>query len=112
MLSPPPVCSLFYPPSHVTVSTYDDDVAMRIERQRLTLNNHRRRVQQSSTFQSAHMNPAELDDLCTQLTSKAKCNGKGAVIDEKEVNRILGPKPSGAAEGKGMFGNFVTGLEP
>ena len=32
-----------------------------------------------------------MDDLCSQLKSKAKCSGKGAVIDQAEVDRILGP---------------------
>lgn len=32
-----------------------------------------------------------MENLCEQLKSKAKCSGKGAVIDEKEVDKILGP---------------------
>ena len=32
-----------------------------------------------------------MDDLCSQLKAKAKCSGKGAVIDGKEVDKILGP---------------------
>ena len=32
-----------------------------------------------------------MDDLCKELKSKAKCSGKGAVIDEKDVDKILGP---------------------
>lgn len=32
-----------------------------------------------------------MDDLCAQLKSKAKCSGKGAMIDQKDVDRILGP---------------------
>ena len=33
-----------------------------------------------------------MDDLCSQLKSKAKCSGKGAIIEEKDVNKILGPE--------------------
>ncbi|KAL8822389.1 MAG: hypothetical protein Q9191_006873 [Dirinaria sp. TL-2023a] len=33
----------------------------------------------------------EMDDLCSQLKAKAKCSGKGAVIDQDDVDRILGP---------------------
>ena len=36
---------------------------------------------------------ADMDDLCTQLKSKAKCSGSGAVIDQKDVDAILGPAP-------------------
>jgi len=32
-----------------------------------------------------------MDDLCSQLKSKAKCSGKGAVLEEKDVDHILGP---------------------
>jgi len=32
-----------------------------------------------------------MDDLCLQLKSKAKCSGTGAVIDQKDVDAILGP---------------------
>lgn len=66
----------------------------------------RRRIQQTESFQSGQ---ADMDDLCSQLTSKAKCSGKGAVIDEKEVDRILGPKATGVPDSKGMFGDFVRG---
>ena len=67
---------------------------------------YRRRIQQTESFQSGQV---DMDDLCTQLTSKAKCSGKGAVIDEKEVDRILGPKATGVPDSKGMFGDFVRG---
>ena len=32
-----------------------------------------------------------MDDLCSQLKAKAKCSGKGAMIDQEDVDRILGP---------------------
>ena len=32
-----------------------------------------------------------MDELCAELKSKAKCSGRGAMIDRKEVDRILGP---------------------
>lgn len=34
---------------------------------------------------------ADMDDLCSQLKSKAKCSGQGAVIAQKDVDLILGP---------------------
>ena len=34
-----------------------------------------------------------MDDLCSQLKAKAKCSGNGAVIDQKDVDAILGPAP-------------------
>jgi len=36
---------------------------------------------------------ADMDDLCSQLKAKAKCSGSGAVIQQKDVDRILGPAP-------------------
>ena len=32
-----------------------------------------------------------MDDLCSQLKSKAKCSGSGAVISQNDVDAILGP---------------------
>ena len=46
----------------------------------------------------------DMDDLCTQLKSKAKCSGQGAVIDQEEVDRILGPEPK---KDKDIFKMFV-----
>ena len=48
----------------------------------------RDRVRKSEKVQSGE---ADMDDLCSQLKSKARCSGKEAVIDEEDVNRILGP---------------------
>ena len=36
----------------------------------------------------------DMNDLCTQLKQKAKCSGTGAVIEQKDVDDILGPAPS------------------
>ena len=55
---------------------------------KLTLD--RDRVQRSERVQSGE---ADMDDLCSQLKSKAKCSGSGAVIDQKDVDAILGPAP-------------------
>lgn len=44
-----------------------------------------------------------MDDLCAQLKSKAKCSGSGAVIDEKDVDAILGPAPKEQAGFMQMF---------
>lgn len=48
----------------------------------------RDRVQASEKVRNGEV---DMDDLCSQLKSKAKCSGKGAMIDQKEVDRILGP---------------------
>lgn len=54
----------------------------------LTSPRFRDRVQSSEKVQSGE---ADMDDLCSQLKAKAKCSGKGAMIDQEEVDRILGP---------------------
>ncbi|MCJ1245336.1 DNA-binding transcription factor yap1 [Trapelia coarctata] len=59
-------------------------------KQFLTCNMLWDRVQRSEKVQSGE---ADMDDLCTQLKSKAKCSGSGAVIDQKDVDAILGPAP-------------------
>ena len=51
----------------------------------------RDRVQSS---RKAQCGETDMDDLCSQLKSKAKCSGKGAVIDQKDVDEILGPAPT------------------
>ena len=33
----------------------------------------------------------DINDLCVQLKQKAKCSGNGAVIEQKDVDDILGP---------------------
>ena len=43
-----------------------------------------------------------MDDLCTQLKSKAKCSGSGAVISQSDVDAILGP-PAGKDNGEPDF---------
>lgn len=48
-----------------------------------------------------------MDDLCSQLKMKAKCSGKGAVIDQADVDRILGPLPSPKDNKKGLLGKFL-----
>ena len=48
----------------------------------------RDRIQSSEKVQSGE---ADMDDLCSQLKAKAKCSGKGAMIDQEDVDRILGP---------------------
>lgn len=51
------------------------------------------RVQRSEKVLSGE---ADMDDLCSQLKAKAKCGGpnKGAVVDERDVDAILGPDPA------------------
>ena len=48
----------------------------------------RDRVQSSEKVRSGE---ADMDDLCSQLKSKARCSGTEAVIDEDDIDRILGP---------------------
>lgn len=45
----------------------------------------------------------DMDDLCLQLKSKARCSGKGAVIDEADVDAILGPPSPGQKDFFSMF---------
>ena len=48
-----------------------------------------------------------MDDLCSQLKMKAKCSGKGAVIDQADVDQILGPLPPTPNDQKGLLGKFI-----
>lgn len=61
----------------------------------LTLVYCRDRVQTSKRAQSGQV---DMDELCSQLKSKAKCSGKGAVIAEKDVDAILGPETPATGE--------------
>lgn len=51
---------------------------------------YRDRVQTSALARSGEI---DMDDLCAQLKSKARCSGNGAVIDQADVDKILGPPP-------------------
>ena len=53
----------------------------------------RDRVQSSEKVQNGE---ADMDDLCLQLKAKAKCSGTGAVINQQDVDSILGPAPRNA----------------
>ncbi|KAL8904250.1 MAG: hypothetical protein Q9171_007113 [Xanthocarpia ochracea] len=46
------------------------------------------RVQQSERARSGEV---DMDNLCSQLKAKAKCSSSGAVIEQKDVDAILGP---------------------
>lgn len=48
----------------------------------------RNRMQASGKIQDGSI---DMDDLCSQLRSKAKCSSSGASIDKKEADKILGP---------------------
>ena len=61
---------------------------------------YRDRVQKSPKVQTGE---ADMDDLCTQLKAKAKCSGTGAVIDQKDVDAILGPAPKEQVDFLKMF---------
>lgn len=58
------------------------------------------RVQSSEKVQKGE---ADMDDLCSQLKSKAKCSGNGAMIDEKDVDLILGPAREEPSNSLKMF---------
>lgn len=60
----------------------------------------RDRVQSSEKVQSG---AADMDDLCSQLKAKAKCSGSGAVIQQKDVDHILGPAPTDQQDFLKMF---------
>lgn len=57
-------------------------------------------MQYSQKITSGEM---DMDDLCSQLKSKAKCSGKGAVIDQADVDAILGPAPTDQKDFFSMF---------
>ncbi|KAL2044711.1 hypothetical protein N7G274_002485 [Stereocaulon virgatum] len=61
------------------------------------------RVQTSKRAQSGQV---DMDDLCSQLKSKAKCSGKGAIIAEKDVDAILGPATPAIGEPTDLFKMF------
>jgi len=63
------------------------------------------RVQRSEKVLSGE---ADMDDLCSQLKAKAKCGGpnKGAVVDERDVDAILGPDPNKLKKPTGMWSMF------
>lgn len=44
-----------------------------------------------------------MDNLCSQLKAKAKCSGTGAVVEQKDVDAILGPPPEDHADFRKMF---------
>ncbi len=45
----------------------------------------------------------DMNDLCAQLKQKAKCTGTGAVIEQKDVDDILGPAPDHQKDYLKMF---------
>ena len=55
----------------------------------------RDRVQRSDKVQNGE---ADMDDLCSQLKSKAKCSGSGPVISQSDVDQILGLAPTGEVQ--------------
>ena len=61
----------------------------------------RDRVQNSEKITSGLV---DMDDLCSQLKSKARCSGTGAVVDQADVDAILGPAPE---QQKGFLSMFT-----
>lgn len=45
----------------------------------------------------------DMDNLCSQLKSKAKCSGGGAVVEQKDVDAILGPPSEDQKDFTKMF---------
>ena len=66
----------------------------------LTSPRFRDRVQSSEKVLNGEF---DMDDLCSQLKSKAKCSGSGAMIEQKEVDRILGPASKDQSDPFRMF---------
>ena len=60
----------------------------------------RDRVRDSEKVQNGE---ADMDDLCSQLKSKARCSGKGAVIHKDDADRILGPAREDQSDFLKMF---------
>ncbi|KAI4109855.1 MAG: hypothetical protein LQ339_001639 [Xanthoria mediterranea] len=58
------------------------------------------RVQRSEKGQSGEV---DMDNLCSQLKAKAKCSGTGAVVEQKDVDAILGPPPEDQIDFRKMF---------
>ena len=63
----------------------------------------RDRVRNSEKAQSGNV---DMDDLCSQLKAKAKCSGKGAVLEQKDVDAILGPANPAPAEANDFLKMF------
>ena len=63
----------------------------------------RDRVRDSKRAQSGQ---ADMDDLCSQLKAKAKCSGKGAVIEQKDIDAILGPASPAPADSNDFLKMF------
>lgn len=57
-------------------------------------------MQQSERAQTGEV---DMDNLCSQLKAKAKCSGSGAVIEQKDVDAILGPPPDDQKDFLKMF---------
>lgn len=55
------------------------------------------------SLDKANSDEVDMDDLCSQLKSKAKCSGKGAVIAQSDVDEILGPTLAGQTDFLKMF---------
>ncbi|KAI4280634.1 MAG: hypothetical protein L6R38_004287 [Xanthoria sp. 2 TBL-2021] len=77
-----------------------DEVVPAGPKQYLTCDKLWDRVQQSEKAQSGE---ADMDNLCSQLKAKAKCSGSGAVIEQKDVDAILGPPPEEQVDFLKMF---------
>ncbi|KAL8789715.1 MAG: hypothetical protein Q9213_000965 [Squamulea squamosa] len=77
-----------------------DEVVPAGPKQYLTCDKLWDRVQQSEKTQSGEV---DMDNLCSQLKAKAKCSGSGAVIEQKDVDAILGPPPEEQLDFLKMF---------
>lgn len=57
-------------------------------------------MQASEKVQSGEI---DIDDLCSQLKAKAKCTGNGAMIDQNDLDQILGAAPTTQKDILNMF---------
>lgn len=53
--------------------------------------------------EKAQSGEIDMDNLCSQLRAKAKCSGSGAVIEQKDIDAILGPAPDEQKDFLTMF---------
>ncbi|KAL8768842.1 MAG: hypothetical protein Q9209_005023 [Squamulea sp. 1 TL-2023] len=77
-----------------------DEVVSAGSKQYLTCDKLWDRVQQS---EKTHSGEVDMDNLCSQLKAKAKCSGSGVVIEQKDVDAILGPRPEEQLDFLKMF---------
>ncbi|KAL8981210.1 MAG: hypothetical protein Q9177_005643 [Variospora cf. flavescens] len=99
-ISPPPKTDLMQQVEAQQNSGDNEVVPGEDPKQFLTCEKLWDRVHQSEKAQSGEV---DMDILCAQLKAKAKCSGNGAVIEQKDVDAILGPPPDHQKDFLKMF---------